>query len=581
MAETRVAGDLRPPELPPEASQLGAVVWLRKNLFSTPLNSVLSVILGIVILIGLRSMLGFLISDRILWGVIPPNSANYSIEAYPRANISRIWVSLSTITALVGLSLAAWKPAGLVSSGSLLAALRGVGAVLLAVGLLGPSGFGSRTSLLIVGAVLVALSIVGMRVVGDSAAEESIPMLRVLSSIAIAFLLVVWILPVASSTQVPLTVAVGVCVVGYLVGRALRGMVSESTLRGVLVGVWLLSLPIIYLHVQRNPEVDWDTVMGSWLPWILGVAIVGAVLIAVISRSDRERAGVINAVIVIAAMAVWFISAPMVGRMLLIGLAAVALATPTFGSSAVGRKNILIAWLAVAVFITYVFMVGAAETGLDTRNEYFGGFNLTLMLAAGALLLSFPLGIMLALGRTSTMPLFRLMSTAYIETIRGVPLITILFIARFGILNFLPAGLELDGNVLVLAGMALFSAAYLAENVRGGLQSIPKGQYEAAKAMGMSTAQMTMLITLPQALRAVIPAIVGQVIALFKDTSLVAIVGLADFFRVARDIVPAQPDSLGSAIENLIFAAGVYWIFTFTFSRASQRLEKRLGVGTR
>jgi general L-amino acid transport system permease protein len=157
----------------------------------------------------------------------------------------------------------------------------------------------------------------------------------------------------------------------------------------------------------------------------------------------------------------------------------------------------------------------------------------------------------------------------------------VLFTARLAILNFLPEELEVDGNILVLMGMTAFSAAYLAENVRGGLQSIPKGQYEAAKALGMSTAQMTMLITLPQALRAVIPAIVGQVISLFKDTSLVAIIGLADFFRVVRDIVPNQPTSLGSILENLIFAAIVYWVFTFSFSRASQRIERRLGVGTR
>jgi general L-amino acid transport system permease protein len=226
-------------------------------------------------------------------------------------------------------------------------------------------------------------------------------------------------------------------------------------------------------------------------------------------------------------------------------------------------------------------VIGAAGTGLQTRNEYYGGLNLTMMLAVGGLLLSFPLGVLLALGRTSTMPIFRLLSTGYIEMVRGVPLITVLFIARFGILNFLPENLDFNPNVLVLGGITLFSAAYLAENVRGGLQSIPKGQYEAARALGMTTAQMTMLITLPQALRAVIPAIVGQVIALFKDTSLVAIVGLAEFFRVAREIVPNQPSSLGSIIENLLFAAAVYWIFTYNFSRASQRLERRLGVGTR
>ena len=581
MAETRVAGELRPPEPPPEASQLGAVVWLRKNLFSTVGNSITSVVLGLAMLVALRGLLGFLLRDLDLWGVIPGNSANYSVEAYPRSNLARIWVSLSTVAALVGLSLAAWRPTGKLSSGSLLAAIRGVGAVLLAVGILGPSGFGNRLLLLVVGAALVIVSILGIQAVGDRAVDETIPMLRVVSGLGLAFVLVIWLLPIASSTQGPLTIAVVVAVVGYLIGRLLTARVAESTVKALLVGAWLLSLPIIYLHVQRNPEADWDTVFGEWLPWIIGVTLLGGVLIGIISRSDRERAGVINAVIVIATIAVWFISAPMVGRLLLVGLSIVALATPTFGSSVTGRRNILITWLAVAVFVTYVFVVGAAETGLDTRNEYFGGFNLTIMLAIGGLLLSFPLGIVLALGRTSSMPIFRLLSTAYIETIRGVPLITILFIARFGILNFLPEGLELDGNVLVLGGIALFSAAYLAENVRGGLQSIPKGQYEAAKAMGMSTAQMTMLITLPQALRAVIPAIVGQVIALFKDTSLVAIVGLADFFRVARDIVPNQPASLGSILENLIFAAFVYWIFTFSFSRASQRLEKKLGVGTR
>src|SRR5690606_6146402 len=130
------------------------------------------------------------------------------------------------------------------------------------------------------------------------------------------------------------------------------------------------------------------------------------------------------------------------------------------------------------------FVIGAAGTGLETRNEYFGGMNLTIMLALGAVVLSFPIGILLALGRTSTMPVFRLMSTGYVELIRGIPLITVLFIARFGIRNFLPASFDPDPNVLVLGGITMFSAAYLAENVRGGLQSIPTGQYEAAKALG-------------------------------------------------------------------------------------------------
>ena len=147
--------------------------------------------------------------------------------------------------------------------------------------------------------------------------------------------------------------------------------------------------------------------------------------------------------------------------------------------------------------------------------------------------------------------------------------------------RFLPQDIRLDVIVKAMVAMALFAAAYLAENVRGGLQSIPKGQREAAQAVGLSTVQMTVLITLPQALRAVIPAIVGQVITLFKDTSLVAIIGLADFLRIAQAVVPNQSASLGSMQESLLFAVVVYWIFSFGTSRASMRLEKKLGVGER
>lgn len=581
MAEARVAGALKPPEPPPEASQPGAVVWLRKNLFSSVGSSILTVLMGAAVVLIVRAALGFVFDESRLWGVIPRNSANYVVEAYPRANIGRAWLSLDILAALVGLSLAVWRPRGRVAPAKLIAGARAMGAVLVVVGVLSPSTFGWRLGTLAVGAALVVAAAVAGRLAGGAALDERVPVLGLAVGAAVALLVVVWLLPISSTTQVPMTVAVVVAAAGYAVGRALVRAVPARAMRSVLGLVWLLSLPVIYLHVQRNPEFKWSTITGDWLPWIAVITVVGLALIAAVSRSDRERAGVINAVAVIAAVGLWFIPTPMVARMLMILLVMVSLATPTFGSSEVGRRNILIVWVAGVLLVTYLFAAGAAETGLDTRNEYFGGLNLTLMLAVGSLLLSFPIGILLALGRTSTMPIFRLLSTGYIETIRGVPLITVLFTARLAILNFLPEELEVDGNILVLMGMTAFSAAYLAENVRGGLQSIPKGQYEAAKALGMSTAQMTMLITLPQALRAVIPAIVGQVISLFKDTSLVAIIGLADFFRVVRDIVPNQPTSLGSILENLIFAAIVYWVFTFSFSRASQRIERRLGVGTR
>ena len=182
------------------------------------------------------------------------------------------------------------------------------------------------------------------------------------------------------------------------------------------------------------------------------------------------------------------------------------------------------------------------------------------------------------------MPIFRMMSTVYIEIVRGVPLITWLLVAFILLPVALPQGVEVGGVMRAIGAITFFSAAYLAENVRGGLQSIPNGQYEASRALGMTTTQMTVFIVLPQALRAVIPALVGQVIALFKDTSLVIIVGLFDFLFIARNAIPGQSQPfnfLGTLQEGLVFAAVIYWIFTFTFSRFSQRLEKKLGVGER
>ena len=296
---------------------------------------------------------------------------------------------------------------------------------------------------------------------------------------------------------------------------------------------------------------------------------------------SKDIAALINTGVVVLAGASWLISMPMFARTAMLLLVVFSLAAPTFASGEGGRTRAVIGWVLLVLLLGYMFAAGSAEPGLQTRNEYLGGLNVTFLVALSGMILAFPLGITLALGRTSSMPIFRLLSTAYIETIRGVPLITVLFFGQLVIPQFLPTDFEVESIVRAIIAVAMFAAAYLAENVRGGLQSIPKGQYEAAKAMGMTTAQMTLLITLPQALRAVIPAIVGQAIVLFKDTSLLTIIGITDFFDVARQVVPNQPENLGSLLENLVFAAAVYWIFTFSFSRASLRLEKRLGIGTR
>lgn len=220
---------------------------------------------------------------------------------------------------------------------------------------------------------------------------------------------------------------------------------------------------------------------------------------------------------------------------------------------------------------------GAASPLPLVPTNLWGGLLLTLLLTVVGIVFSFPLGVSLALGRQSSLPIVRTLCVIYIEVIRGVPLITVLFMAQLMLPLFLP-GVTIDRVVRAMAGIVLFSAAYLAENVRGGLQAIPRGQYEAARALGLNTWKMMLLIILPQALKAVIPILVGQFIALFKDTSLVVIVGLLDLMGIAKAVL-AQPDFLGLQAEVYLFVALVYGVFCYLMSAFSQRLEARLNTG--
>lgn len=239
----------------------------------------------------------------------------------------------------------------------------------------------------------------------------------------------------------------------------------------------------------------------------------------------------------------------------------------------------IIGWVVyfpLVILLISGFGSAAGPLPLVTTNLW-GGLLLTLLLSVVGIVFSFPLGVLLALGRQSSLPIVRALCVIYIEVIRGVPLITVLFMAQLMLPLFLP-GLTIDRVVRAMAGIVLFSAAYLAENVRGGLQAIPRGQYEAARALGLNTWKMMLLIILPQALKAVIPILVGQFIALFKDTSLVVIVGLLDLMGIAKAVL-AQPDFLGLQAEVYLFVALVYGVFCYLMSAFSQRLEARLSVG--
>jgi len=239
-------------------------------------------------------------------------------------------------------------------------------------------------------------------------------------------------------------------------------------------------------------------------------------------------------------------------------------------------------WLFSFLVIPFLLRGTGEGSVLPTvETSLWGGLLVTLILAVGGILLSFPLGVLLALGRRSSLPVIKIFCIMFIEGIRGVPLITILFMSSIILALFLPPELRIDRLVRALIGMTIFSAAYTAENVRGGLQAVPAGQIEAAKAVGLNNFQTTLLVVLPQALRAVIPAIVGQFISLFKDTTLAIIVAINELLNIGKSILQSDVEYLQLQFEVYIFIAAVFWVLSYLMSFASRRLETALGVGER
>ncbi len=212
---------------------------------------------------------------------------------------------------------------------------------------------------------------------------------------------------------------------------------------------------------------------------------------------------------------------------------------------------------------------------------YWGGLMLNLLLAIAGIALSFPVGIVLALGRRSRLQIVKLMCIVFIETFRGVPLITLLFMSQVLVPLAFPDNFPQNSLVRAAIVITLFSSAYMAENIRGGLQSLHPGQVEAARALGLPGWQTTLFISLPQAIRNVIPPIVGQFISLFKDTSLVYIIGMLDVVEISRAFIQGNPEYLANAKELFIFLALVFWVFTYGMSYVSRRVEQHLGVGER
>ncbi len=239
-------------------------------------------------------------------------------------------------------------------------------------------------------------------------------------------------------------------------------------------------------------------------------------------------------------------------------------------------KKYFILFLIFIYPIIGIKLISGGEFGLKyVETAAWGGLSLTFIISAFAIIFCFPLGVFLALGRRSGLPAVRYISIGFIELWRGVPLITVLFMSAVMFPMFLPDGTFIDKLIRVLIAITLFEAAYMAEVVRGGLQALPKGQYEAARSLGMGYWKMNFLIILPQALKLVIPGIANTLLALVKDTPLIFVVGLMELAGMIG-LAKTNPKWLGMAMEGYVFAGLVFWIICYAMSRYSQRLEKRL-----
>jgi len=377
--------------------------------------------------------------------------------------------------------------------------------------------------------------------------------------------------------------------------RNLFSGIPSSIATGLIAGV----LIVIALKVGdwALTEARWDVVTRNqrllligqypgdqawrlWLDLLLLSALTG-LSAARFGRTTRVLAVSMSAFqLLLAGLTAVSPAGPLVSVGLLLNAAVVWVGVLAGPRVAIPRRALLIAWIG-AIPVTLVLLSGFKGTPLPVvGSNLWGGLLLTILLAAVGIVVSFPLGVMLALGRRSSMPAVRLVCTAYIELIRAVPLVTILFMADIMLPFFLPGEVRIDRVTRAMGGIALFSAAYVAENVRGGLQALPSGQLEAAQALGLNTLQTNLFIVLPQALRSVIPANVGLFISLLKDTTLVSIIGLSELLGIGRAIL-AQPDSLGAQMEVFAFTGLIFFVLCYAMSQASYRLERALGVGTR
>jgi len=589
---------------------------LQESLFSSVGSSVLTIATTYLVINFFRGMLGFALTSDKDWMAVLNNMQLYMVQAYPEEDFIRVWLSVGLTFVLVGLSIGIWRSEERVQSSKIFNSFfkGGLGALFFTIiaptnsSFMGNDGsviteevfsMDTRLGILIPVAIFCAIFF-GLRFTNIKFSVNGSDMVFFYLFIPVAL---IWfiklptiqldsnneriipdpLMPIASSTKIPWTVIFVSFLASYFVGMYLKNIKS---IKSVISLSWFLLPLLIFSWIFKKPQLDISVVLGSDLP-IFGVFLLwGFLVITFVNNSlfKKYYSSYLGVTFLLTIVGV-FSGLPMLAKTCLLLIALFSVVVPAVSTSSQGKRSLLIVWAVALVTLTFLLRGGASDTGIVVPgSSIFGGFSLTWLLAIFGTYVSFPLGVLLALGRNSKLPIVRIVCTGIIELTRSVPYITWLFFASVTLAVFLPAGVEFNLIVRVLMVTAFFSGAYFAENIRGGLQSIPKGQYEAADAIGMSPFQKISLIVMPQALRAVIPTLVSSAITAFKDSSLVTIIGLFDFLTIGKTVIGNQSNPVnfvGHDRENLIFVAIVYWIFTFTLSRRSMKVEKKLGLGER
>ena len=580
------------------------VQWAKENLFSSVGNTIQTILFTALLVFILRWLLGLIVSEERDWTAVTTNIRLLFTYNYPGSQYGRIWFSFGAMLTTAMFTVVAFGLRPMVALRKILINTAGLGAFLVLVSVLAPTeSFPLR--ILLAGVVLVAIG-VGLLVAIPNAHERMVSFWQMLVGLAVICLIATWLVPwgnntfangevtqiagtIKASTKNWLTLMVGVTLASFFAARALLTVVPDRVLKGIMLVWWLLGPAFLIFLVLRDPSFDWGYVLSVDIPIALGFGLGGAALLYFLSTPGNESLARTAGLVVLGIGVLTFVlafrgdlSMLQKVRLSILALGFAALLAPTFSGESRVRMRFALGWLGF-ILITHWLITGInTPSTLDiAAPPFLGGFMIPLTLGYYVMLASFPMGILMALARTSDMPLFRVMATTYIEGVRGVPLIVILFFFDNLLNLFLPAGMSISKLGGIFVGYTLFSAAYMAENIRGGLQAVRRGQFEASDALGLTTLQRTVFIILPQALRVSIPNLVGQAIATFKETSLVAIIGAFDLLNVARNSIPNQPAFLGHALAPLLFISAVYWVVAYSMSRASRSLETKLGVGAR